>query len=421
MRQLLSLASGLYTDVAQLQAEFLRWHNTYLQAGTLEPCDSQMADYAVGSNGKRFVVSLLVCKNDVDAGEPLVQAWRQYQLLYEDGKCWASHPTYQLDPLPALVLLLEGPRLSIHALWTLYNNRVAYAPLTPSYYLANEWRDTANLWKVMDVLAAYEKAAQGLRGVYEARCRLDFVAVAHAAQLRVDAQLAPGACGIPVTLPYSLLDESLGLSDISFVGPGLLYQARQRVAVGQERRVLVKFVEGRYGDKVHSAWYGAGVAPALHSALPVGGSAFIMVVMELLAEEDSWVPLRKALARGGGEPLKQAVRSALEAAHAAHVPEDNAVAAHGDVCCDNTFVRGRGGSASGEYDVRFTGFEWAGPEGKATYPLVPLTPSVPWHEDVRPGAVMRQEHDRHLLDADMQQARTAADWSAIGPLGAFYF
>lgn len=92
--------------------------------------------------------------------------------------------------------------------------------------------------------------AQGLRGVYEARCRLDFVAVAHAAQLRVDAQLAPGACGIPVTLPYSLLDESLGLSDISFVGPGLLYQARQRVAVGQERRVLVKFVEGRYGDKV---------------------------------------------------------------------------------------------------------------------------------------------------------------------------
>lgn len=110
--------------------------------------------------------------------------------------------------------------------------------------------------------------------------------------------------------------------------------------------------------QVHSAWYGAGVAPALHSALPVGGSAFIMVVMELLAEEDSWVPLRKALARGGGEPLKQAVRSALEAAHAAHVPEDNAVAAHGDVCCDNTFVRGRGGSASGEYDVRFTGFEW---------------------------------------------------------------
>lgn len=40
-------------------------------------------------------------------------------------------PDHRLDPLPALVLLLEGPRLSIHALWTLYNNRVAYAPLTP--------------------------------------------------------------------------------------------------------------------------------------------------------------------------------------------------------------------------------------------------------------------------------------------------
>ena len=33
--------------------------------------------------------------------------------------------------MPALVLLLEGPRLSIHAAWTIYQNRVGYAPLTP--------------------------------------------------------------------------------------------------------------------------------------------------------------------------------------------------------------------------------------------------------------------------------------------------
>ncbi len=35
------------------------------------------------------------------------------------------------DPLPAPVLLLEGARLSIHAVRTICQNRVGYVPLTP--------------------------------------------------------------------------------------------------------------------------------------------------------------------------------------------------------------------------------------------------------------------------------------------------
>lgn len=43
-------------------------------------------------------------------------------------RAYAAHSAH---PLPALLLLLEGPRLSIHAAWTIYQNRVGYAPLTP--------------------------------------------------------------------------------------------------------------------------------------------------------------------------------------------------------------------------------------------------------------------------------------------------
>ncbi len=42
-----------------------------------------------------------------------------------------SRISCRCDPMPVLVLLLEGPRLSIHAAWTIYQNRVGYAPLTP--------------------------------------------------------------------------------------------------------------------------------------------------------------------------------------------------------------------------------------------------------------------------------------------------
>ncbi len=55
----------------------------------------------------------------------------------------------------------------------------------------------------------------------------------------------------PCTLPYSLLDAQLGLTDITFRGPGLLYAARQRLPGGPEQDVLVKFVQGAYGEQVN--------------------------------------------------------------------------------------------------------------------------------------------------------------------------
>ncbi|PNH03239.1 hypothetical protein TSOC_010729 [Tetrabaena socialis] len=42
----------------------------------------------------------------------------------------------------------------------------------------------------------------------------------------------------------------------------------------------------------------------------------------------------------------------------------------------------------------------AGPDGIARYPMLLLSPDVKWHPEVRPGGIIHQAHDRHLLDSE---------------------
>ena len=123
-----------------------------------------------------------------------------------------------------------------------------------SYYLANEPGATANLWRLVAVLAAYQQAARELTEHYKALEVLEFQRCASMAGLRQAACLVVvdgKQVERPCTLPYSLLDEKLDLKDVSFVGPCLLYAATQKIQGGAgERAVLIKFVEGRYGQEV---------------------------------------------------------------------------------------------------------------------------------------------------------------------------
>ncbi|PNH03684.1 hypothetical protein TSOC_010220 [Tetrabaena socialis] len=406
VRKLLAVGSGFYPDEAQLQNAFIDWNNTCLQAGALVPSSSSTAEalpnkhvgmYNLICDNKDFLVTMLACKSDVGVGEPLVQALAYYQNHDKEGACWESDSIYRASPLPALVLLLKGPCLSIHAVWTIFQNRVGYAPLTPSYYLANDRRDTANVWKMLAVLAAYKKAVQELVDAYEAQCQVTGTALDRMASLRTAAHITEeegvGVVVTPCTLPYSLLDEQLGLSNISFRGPDpcLIYTALQRTDGGAERRVLVKFV--------HTAWHAAGVAPELYRVQPVGGS-LLMVVMELLSSEDGWMPLGKVLDGGGGEPLKQAVHEALRKAHAAPVGVSGYKAVHGDIRCPNITVQNLDASAASP-KVFIIDYDWAGRNGEATYPLVLLASGPTWHAAVRPGAVMQQEHDVYLLAREL--------------------
>ncbi|PNW76304.1 hypothetical protein CHLRE_12g539850v5 [Chlamydomonas reinhardtii] len=384
--ELLKLGSALYSNEADRQAAFLHWHDrVFPELGEIrlpQPSAQQLPANVMQHGGmltyrgreqQVFAVVLLECEHDVGSAQPLVQALRYYQMHYEDGKRWANDLVCRAHPLPALLLLLEGPRLSIHAAWTIYQNRVGYAPLTPSYYLANAAHDSASLWKLTAVLAAYERTVQELLAEYASHAELGAGELERAAALRTNANTVlvvppeggqPQVAARPSTLPYCLLDPPLGLYAIAYHGVAqhnaLLYEARQRLqqqqqqlegggggdggggggggggGCGEDRHVLVKFVEGRYGGQVHEAWHRAGVAPALyHWHLLPGRSRYHMVVMQRLRREDGWMPLAEALAAcdggggssagsaaagGGGagrEAIRQAVRAALQVAHAA--------------------------------------------------------------------------------------------------------
>lgn len=50
------------------------------------------------------------------------------------------------------------------------------------------------------------------------------------------------------------------------------------------------------------------------------------------------------------------------------------------------------------FDIMLIDLEWAGPEGKATYPVNMASPSIgtPWHSTALPGQALQREHDSHL-------------------------
>ncbi|PNH06144.1 hypothetical protein TSOC_007519 [Tetrabaena socialis] len=424
VQRLLTLASALYPDEKELQNAFLRWHNTELGVGDMIKSEQQPKDEPgvnwTKNDGmltafRKYVVTLLECKSDTGGGEPLVQALCYYQQHYQNGEAWRRSLLHQADPLPSLVLLLEGPRLSIHAVWTLYQNRIGYTPLTPSYYLANEPGATANLWKLVAVLGAYQQAVCELTQRYTALERSSMQLCQRKAALRQAACLKRvGRAQVerPCTLPYCLLEEALGLEDVRFMGPRLLYTAMQKLQGGAAKRaVLVKLVEGSYGSQVHDAWHSVGAAPALYSATPVArGGSMVMVIMEHLRTEEGWMVLSEGLREAWGQQLPAAVKEALRSAHAVQLP-CGSTAAHADMRSPNILVRMRtdeGGA--GMPEVRFIDFDWwvfgmlvllqiegrewmlAGPAGTTCYPLLLLSPDVSWHPEA---------HDWHLLERDL--------------------
>jgi hypothetical protein len=50
--------------------------------------------------------------------------------------------------------------------------------------------------------------------------------------------------------------------------------------------------------------------------------------------------------------------------------------------------------------MKVVDLDWAGVEGEARYPTT-MSRDIPWHATARPGRVLLQEHDEHLLKRDL--------------------
>jgi hypothetical protein len=162
-------------------------------------------------------------------------------------------------------------------------------------------------------------------------------------------------------------------------------------APGAARRRCIKYVQ-RYGAEVHAAWGAAGLAPALLECRRLPGG-WLEVEMEMLEVEDGWEMLA-ACSEAVRDELLPAVHNTLLAAHGLPIRGAQLRGAHGDVRGANVFVRRRVGS--GEAEVRFVDFDWAGVQGEVAYPPM-MNSAIQWPEGARPGGFIRQEHDLQLL------------------------
>eukprot|EP00878_Enallax_costatus_P028229 GHUV01030468.1.p1 GENE.GHUV01030468.1~~GHUV01030468.1.p1 ORF type:complete len:155 (-),score=34.21 GHUV01030468.1:700-1140(-) len=128
--------------------------------------------------------------------------------------------------------------------------------------------------------------------------------------------------------------------------------------------------------------------------LPGGGS---VVVMEHLGE--GWQTLDSMLRSMPSDDqryqLSQALLSMQNTLHSLRLPTSETAAdrvlVHGDMRPPNIMVQ------QGGFAVKLIDWDWAGVAGKSRYPLRPLNPAVKWPAEVKPGAIMQQQHDKELL------------------------
>ncbi|KAG2452111.1 hypothetical protein HYH02_003145 [Chlamydomonas schloesseri] len=184
--------------------------------------------------------------------------------------------------------------------------------------------------------------------------------------------------------------------------------------------VVVKLCR-KYGLEAHRAWAKAGLAPEIlrEEQLPGG---WLLLEMEWLRWPE-WRQLPDLLQQAPGKQGKEAlgaVRQALQRAHAA------TSMVHGDARPCNCMVRRCDGSSGGQrsssgsrssggasWEVRFVDFEWAGREGKATYPAF-LNPDIPWPEGVGYGKPLQRAHDLELLAATATATSSRSGAAAAG-------
>ncbi|EIW56261.1 uncharacterized protein TRAVEDRAFT_49100 [Trametes versicolor FP-101664 SS1] len=164
-----------------------------------------------------------------------------------------------------------------------------------------------------------------------------------------------------------------------------LYTARARITSDpaqdpRETDVVVKFTKA-YSLEGHRLLAVHGLAPKLWFCEWVESVDMYVVVMDHVrdaetADEDVAMSVADAAA----------VRTAVELLHAAGL-------VFGDLRGPNVLLRKDGGPL-------LIDFDWCGPEGTACYPLgVNMHSAIPWHPDVNTGALIKKEHDLHLLKA----------------------
>ena len=169
----------------------------------------------------------------------------------------------------------------------------------------------------------------------------------------------------------------------------MLYRCRESSSNVQ---LAAKFAV-RYGLDVHRAWAARGLAPKLiHTEVIESIDPLQLVIME-------WLPNTYCtLDQLNVDQLQSAAPTIQQALQTAHgIVVNGQCFAHGDARLPNVCVKQEGQ----QWSVRFVDFDWAGVAGVHRYPPF-MNSSIWWPAGATPLAIMQQQHDIALLQAEVE-------------------
>jgi len=148
---------------------------------------------------------------------------------------------------------------------------------------------------------------------------------------------------------------------------------------------IVKF-SNTYGYNAHIFCAEHQIAPKIIHYSNIN-SGYKFIVMEYLDEYETIYSLFSEVNRKELKEIKKAVEIAMGLLH-----DNNFV--HGDFRLNNILAK----KVEGKWIIKIIDFEWAGVEGEVKYPYVTMNPRIKWHNEVKPGSLIRKLHDVHLLN-----------------------
>ncbi|TFK72797.1 hypothetical protein BDN72DRAFT_815502 [Pluteus cervinus] len=281
---------------------------------------------------------------------------------------------------PTFLLATAGPWFAV--LGAIFTDKVVVQRLTSYIWIGNDTvLSEPSIYRVARILHALGTNLHRLKGYYESL----------EVRPHIENKIHP-LC-FPSINAYRASDNSI--VNFAYIEPlereSICTTFLAETLEATSKRIVIKFVDGKfYGDKAHKLLADNGMAPELlyfgrvgiQEEAPSYGH-LRMVVMDYIDG------ITAKVAQDLPQSFTRRVRDIVTVLHSNGY-------VFGDLRSPNIMI-------TTTQEVKFIDFDWAGEDGKSTYPLL-MSERINWPEGVEiGGAVMKKEHDIFMLEQLLQE------------------
>lgn len=254
-------------------------------------------------------------------------------------------------------------------------------PLTPMFDLTTHCKVRADREAIASSLDAFMEAVARIESHYKS-IKTAVTNTPRAFGAAVD----DGARGLPCKIHYEDAGRDIWVAFDERIDDKLVFAAH--TAEPEKAEVLVKFAD-RYSADAHRHLAEHGAAPRLRGCFPVAGG-WLAVVMEE-SEYEQLFAIAPELTPAEQAKVQVRVREIIDTLHAGGF-------VHGDVRSTNLLIdpASLDGTAS-DVKIHVIDYDWAGPDGEATYPIGINRLSVTRPDGAEDGKLITKAHDIEMI------------------------